>query len=231
MKFVSIVGDSISTYEGYNPYGFAVYYDRGMQELNGLHSVYDAWWAKVNQRLRAYLCVNNSYSGSRVSGKIFPAGESEERILNLRTDKYNPDIILIYIGFNDFGNGISIRHDSVFRRYRNDSDTFEDAYNNMLRSIKKYYQNATVACGTLMRTVIKYDSEWSFPERLYGIPYEDYNDAIRRACRDNGCHLADLTASDIRYETLDGTHPTIRGHDTIAGEWIKSLGALGFLND
>ena len=36
MKSVSIVGDSISTYEGYNPYGFAVYYDRGMQELNGL---------------------------------------------------------------------------------------------------------------------------------------------------------------------------------------------------
>ena len=65
--FVSIVGDSISTYEGYNPDRYKVFYNRTMQMANGLNSVYDTWWAKVNQSLHAYLCVNNSYSGSKVT--------------------------------------------------------------------------------------------------------------------------------------------------------------------
>ena len=76
MRMVSIVGDSVSTFEGYNPQGYAVFYDREMQVRNELNSVYDTWWAKVNQALHAFLCVNNSYSGSKVSGKVFPAGES-----------------------------------------------------------------------------------------------------------------------------------------------------------
>ena len=61
--FVSIVGDSISMYEGYSPNGYKVFYNRTMQIANGLNSVYDTWWAKVDQWLHAYLCVNNSYSG------------------------------------------------------------------------------------------------------------------------------------------------------------------------
>lgn len=81
--FVSILGDSISTYNGFNPHGYAVFYDEEMQKRNGLNSVYDTWWAKVNQELRAYLCVNNSYSGSRVSGMDFPAGCCLERIMHL----------------------------------------------------------------------------------------------------------------------------------------------------
>ena len=55
MRLVSIIGDSISTYEGYNPSGYAVFYDQEMCARNGLKSVYDTWWAKVNQFLHAYL--------------------------------------------------------------------------------------------------------------------------------------------------------------------------------
>ena len=105
---VSILGDSISTYDGYNPKGYAVYYDEYMQMRNGLQSVYDTWWAKVNQALGAFLCVNDSYSGCMVSGVDFPAGCSQERIMNLRTSEYMPDLILIYMGINDFGNGVPI---------------------------------------------------------------------------------------------------------------------------
>lgn len=119
MRMVSVLGDSISTYEGYNPRGYAVYYDREKQYKNGMNSVYDTWWAKVNQRLRAYLCVNNSYSGSRVTGTGFPAACCEDRLAYLRTDTYSPDIILIYMGFNDFGNGVKIkRKNAVLTRLR-----------------------------------------------------------------------------------------------------------------
>ena len=58
MRLVSIVGDSISTFEGFNPPGYAVFYDKEMIERNGLRTVYDTWWAKVNQALHAFLCVN-----------------------------------------------------------------------------------------------------------------------------------------------------------------------------
>ena len=35
MRLVSIVGDSISTFEGFNPPGYAVFYDKEMIEQNG----------------------------------------------------------------------------------------------------------------------------------------------------------------------------------------------------
>ena len=50
---VSVLGDSISTYEGYIPANYKLYYDEDRQKINGLISVYDTWWAKVNQYLKA----------------------------------------------------------------------------------------------------------------------------------------------------------------------------------
>ena len=90
--FVSILGDSLSTFEGYQPEGYAVFYDREKQALNGITSVYDMWWAKVNQALHAYLCVNNAYSGSKVAGLQFPSGNTMDRIRHLRTKKLSPDL-------------------------------------------------------------------------------------------------------------------------------------------
>ena len=136
MRMVSIVGDSVSTFEGYNPQGYAVFYDREMQARNELNSVYDTWWAKVNQALHAFLCVNNSYSGSKVSGKVFPAGESKERLSNLRTTEYVPDIILVYLGFNDFGNGIEVRRPRRLFHKDHKSCYFDVAYDNMIRTIR-----------------------------------------------------------------------------------------------
>ena len=106
MRLVSILGDSISTYSGYNPDGYAVFYNQEMQKKNGLRSVYDTWWAKANQAMSALLCVNNSYSSSKVTGLDFPASNSIKRLKNLQTEKYSPDIILVYMGFNDFGYGV-----------------------------------------------------------------------------------------------------------------------------
>ena len=54
---VSFLGDSISTYSGFNPEGYAVFYDAEMQKRNGLNSVYDTWWAKVNQELRGSVAI------------------------------------------------------------------------------------------------------------------------------------------------------------------------------
>ena len=229
MRMVSIVGDSVSTFEGYNPQGYAVFYDREMQARNELNSVYDTWWAKVNQALHAFLCVNNSYSGSKVSGGVFPAGESTERLSVLRTADHSPDIILIYLGFNDFGNGIEVRRPKRWFRKDFSSDYFEEAYDNMIRTIRSYYPNAVVVCGTLMRTKMKGNDRWLFPEKFAGVTLEAYNDAIRKTARKNRCILADIALTGERYETLDGSHPTANGHATLANAWIRCLEEAGMI--
>ena len=36
---------------------------------------------------------------------------------------------------------------------------------------------------------------------------------------------------NIRYETLDGTHPTLKGHQTIANAWIECLASLDLIDN
>lgn len=42
-------------------------------------------------------------------------------------------------------------------------------------------------------------------------------------------HVADLSAQGLHYETLDGSHPTVAGHQTIANAWINYLVELGLI--
>ena len=216
MKYVSILGDSVSTFQGYNPRGYSVFYDAHMQRVNGLNSVSDTWWARVIKRMNAGLCVNNSYSGSKVTGDSFPAAASEERLRNLGRQENCPDYILIHSGFNDFGSGTELLSSL-------DTYGFEDSYDQMLRTIRQKYPSATTVCSTLMRTKIRGDAAWQFPEYWAGIGLEDYNNVIRWVVQENHCYLADLSRSSLRYETLDGSHPTAQGHREIAETWIKCL--------
>lgn len=229
MRLISIVGDSISTYGGFNPEGYAVFYDRETQQRNGLTSVYDTWWAKVNQALGGYLCVNNAYSGSRVTGRDFPAASSKQRTGALHTAQHMPDLILVYIGFNDFGSGAPVRRKGLQLFSKKDPDYFADAYCKMLAQIKANYPQATIVCATLMRSQIAANEHWVFPEQFALTYFEDYNQAIRQICRKENCFLADLSALNWRYETLDGTHPTKNGHDTLYRAWVSCLSQLGIL--
>lgn len=230
MIFVSVIGDSISTFEGYNPSGYSVFYNAEMQQRNGLSGVYDTWWAKVNQALHAFICVNNAYSGSRVTGNGFPAASCIERISYLKTAVYDPDMILIYIGFNDFGYGVSVSQNKPAGQSRiKDPSYFEDAYALMIDRVKEQYPHSEIVCGTLMRTRIKNNENWAFPENYAGQNFEDFNNAIRRIAGEKNVYLADVGALNTRYETLDGSHPTLEGHQTIADGWIKCLTELDLI--
>ena len=226
MKYVSVLGDSISTYQGFNPNGYAVYYDQRRNRQNGLKNVYDTWWAKVNQALHAYLCVNNSFSGSRVTGLVFPAATDNRRIHGLKTESRSPNIILIYLGLNDFGFGAELQRRRSLGSSPWDRTAFEDAYDLLLRKLKKQYPKAVIACATLMRTTKREHSGWVFPETFAVYPLESYNEIIREAALRNRCLLADLSATGRRYETLDGFHPTANGHRTIAECWLPFLNRL-----
>lgn len=221
MRYISILGASVSTYQNFNPDGYAVFYDYEKQMETGVYSVMDTWWARVIQFLNAEsswapvrLLVNNAYSGSKVSGNGFPSASSDKRVEALGLDNTDPDIILVYIGFNDFGNGVDIL-------------TFITAYRSMLDKIKTRFPNAATICGTLVRTSMKGNESWMFPECFAGVDFNYYNDAIRQVCKEsaNNVYLADVDAAayDVRIQTLDGSHPTYEGHKQLAERWIQCI--------
>lgn len=221
-RFISIVGDSISTYTGFNPENYVVFYDQMNQDIHDLHSVYDTWWAKVNQYLHAYLCVNNSYSGCKVSGNTFPSLNCTQRTSALH-NYHIPDIILIYAGFNDFGYNIPVLTDPG----NIEMPSFYKDYVQMLTRIKANYPDSIIICGTLMKTYVHNDPDWAFPEFNIRNIFNDYNLAIRMAAHEAGVICADLASLDMRYETIDGTHPNKAGHETIAKAWITYLKSIG----
>ena len=66
----------------------------------------DTWWGKVIDYFGGELLVNNSWSGCRVtklpnSNMLFPSGCSDERTGDLHINGIMPDVIIIYLGFND----------------------------------------------------------------------------------------------------------------------------------
>ena len=223
MKQISIIGDSISTYYSFVPDGYKVYYNKEVALENQLTSVDDTWWRIVCKHLEAEICVNNSYSGSRVSGKGFPCASSDERTSSLHTDNAVPDLILIYIGANDFGHGIGVKENPFFY----DEDIFYDAYKKMLQKIKSNYPKSKIVCATLMKSSVKDNLEWEYPRSKTGISLEEYNRAIREIANNVGVLVADLEALNTPYETLDTLHPTKEGHKTIACAWITELNRIG----
>lgn len=225
MKLVSVLGDSISTFENCVPQGYKVFYEGERKKINGLKSVDDMWWSGVLKEMKAKLCVNNSYSGSRVSGMGFPAANSLVRIENLRTAENIPDVILAYIGFNDFGYGVRIER----RGLEDDFFSFEYTYDIMLKRMKEMYPDTVIVCGTIMKSRLKENDEWLFPKKFGGDNLIEYNQIIRNVCKKRNCLLADLAVLDRRYETLDTTHPTADGHRTISQAWIDCLKELNLI--
>ncbi len=222
-KLISILGDSISTYEGYNPEDYPVFYAGEQCEASGLRSVEDTWWSLVIHQLNGRLCANSSFSGCGVLDSCFGCLAAETQARRLHTPEEDPECILIYLGTNDFANGVPImksRSDAYPMSY------FYDSYMEMLKRLRCMYPDAKVFCGTIMRTTLKGRPDWVFPNAFGGTPLERYNDKIRIAAKWQECFLADLEATGLRYETLDGVHPTAEGHRVIAQAWLKCLSWL-----
>lgn len=215
---VSILGDSISTYPGYNPVGFPVFYKEDRLYDNEIESVNDTWWKQVIDGIGGELCINNSYSGSLVAGEFESSACSIERCSMLHT-KVAPDIILIYIGTNDHGFEIDVGLDVP-----QDTMKFYGAYRAMLRQLKTNYPYAKIVCVTLLMGRLKDTVNLSY-DRFMRVD-DRYNEAIRMAVKEEGCLLADIALSGERYETLDYCHPTKAGHALISKLWLECLKTL-----
>ncbi len=223
-KVISILGDSISTFEGWIPVadGHNLAHRKRYPQANLLTDVKLTWWHKLITNLGAKLGINDSWAGSRVhnsassnSGDQGPDAcmASITRITNLGANG-TPDIILFYGGTNDAGGGITIgtfdstaNHNTVDLTSKTWS-SFADAYKTAIMRLQYYYPDAKIISLLPMWTT-----------SYYTIAKMDaYGEMVKTICDYFGVPVIDLRACGINWQnkgyTLgDGIHPTAKGMD------------------
>ncbi len=232
-KKFSILGDSISTLEGCNPEGYKVFYCGGNAIKAGVTKPENTWWGKVIDYYGGELLVNNSWSGSRVTTGpqaevLFLSACSDERTGGLHSGDVMPDVIIVYIGTNDWANGVELKKEikeyyeengtreyQIITKGRNES-YFENAYGIMLNKIKENYPLAEIWCCTLCKSYMSSDPGFAFPVTFGGKHIEEYNREIKRAADFRCCRIIDLYSFDEPYDSIDGSHPNEQGMSTLA---------------
>ncbi len=130
-KYLSVIGDSISTYEGisnntdYNKTigNNAVYYPTSSSNFYDYTYTY---WGRLMTDLGMKLAVNNAWSGSRAYGgkvstyddnmlKRATELDNDNGTPNDPSDDINPDVILIYLSVNDLNRG-SPKDDALYNK-------------------------------------------------------------------------------------------------------------------
>lgn len=227
-KQFSILGDSVSTLAGYNPKDYKVFYADENCEKSGVKEMQDTWWGKVIDFFGGELLVNNSWSGSRVTRlpnneNLFPSGCSDERTGKLHINNVKPDVVIVYLGTNDwaFGtepDGTRLLSDELNMQY------FAVAYETMLEKIKTNYLNAEIWCCTLNTTFMSSNPSFNFPYEYGGTHIEKYNQIIKDTADMNNCKIIDLYSYHISYDSIDGSHPNADGMNTLATLMIREIG-------
>ena len=208
--YISILGDSISTYEGYNPIGYQVFYQYEKLIKNNLTNVADTWWMQVVKGMGGELCVNNSFSGSFVHETCEFSISAKERCQALHDGAHEPSAILILAGTNDCLGGVS-------------AAVFYNGYTTMLKRIRERYPNAKIYCATL---TFGSNGKTEMTESGYSMLLA-HNNAIKRAVEESGAELIDLFERKEYYPSNDGTHPNKEGHRWIATRWLEQYKEKG----
>ena len=243
-KTFSIFGDSISTFDGWNPPGFDVFYSDERLEKTGVTHVEQTWWHLLIDHFDGTLLKNGSFSGSLVEGGFFPAGDSDARANAILGDEGEaPDAIVCFIGINDYGwGGAKMNADGhgsacpaelsaqapaekVLAELAapGQIDRFKAAYASMLARLRARCPETEIWCVTLVPGRIAGHAKPQFAYDFRGVPFADYNDAIRAAAHEAGAHVADAFACGMDYEAIEGTHPTARGMRQLAGMFAWSM--------
>ncbi len=227
-KKLSVLGDGISTYEGFSNRteanetlsGNEVWYDSSR-----LPSADDTWWKQAADQYGMEILVNNAWSGSSVSGTDEASCGWNTRPVNLHSNNgVSPDIIAIYMGTGDLTEGAACGtalDDSFFARIEapgfvpSPASNFEEAAALMVYKVVSTYPNADV---------------FLFNNPTMGNGDADlrtaYNNVFRRLASRYGCTVVDLFNSPMSTYgsyTLDGIHPNAAGMDVMTQLFVDTL--------
>lgn len=239
---ISVLGDSISTFEGCIPADFAVFYTGERLDSTGVKTPDDTWWMQVINHMGGRFLANASWSGSMVEGAGFPCGNSDARVAALAGPHGEaPDDVLVYYGTNDYGWGgpdaqiggraSSVPFDLVREGKLGEPATaglapagavtrFGEAYAAMLGRVRAAYPQARIWCFTLAPGRVHNCRTSTFPRNFRGETFYAYNQAICHAAAQQGAEACDISAWGFDYEGIEGTHPTNLGMRQLA--WLMN---------
>ena len=217
-----MLGDSISTLERYSEPEYAAFYTHSNCIETGVFIPSDTWWGQVIESLGGQLLVNDSFSGSTVCQhpqyEIPSYACSRERTSNLDRHGCQPDVIMVFMGINDWGRGTPLQS-----KTKKDLSCFSFAYKTMLKHLKENYPAAEIWCLNLPVSTCSMWEDFRFPYRYGGIHIEEYCEAIRVCAKKTGARLIDLYGNGKPYDTVDGFHPTVGGMQTLAQAVLDQL--------
>jgi len=226
-KVVSILGDSISTFEGYVPVadGHNLTHRIRYNETNAPWffeeggTVDDTYWMKLINSLGAKLGINDSWAGSRVSNsKTSNSGDKGPdacmagitRITNLGANG-TPDLILYFGGTNDAGAKVDVGSFDSTITYTTDLTTktwtdFATAFKDSIMRLQHYYPFAKIVVLLPMYCATYYEMG----------NLDKYNEQIKAVCDYFGVEYIDFRRCGINFQNLDtmlgdGIHPTVKG--------------------
>lgn len=222
-KFISFLGDSITTFSGFIPDGYLSFYPKG--DVTGAEKTY---WHIVTEELDMELGRNCSWSGSYVHGNgssttSAAAGCSNRRISDLAANGI-PDIIVVSIGINDFDDGTPLGNYSAEDQWIADGSysDFSHSYALMLQKLMTVYPKARIIVCTLMEASFR-DADGVYPAiRGDGSRLSDFNGLIRSLADSYGLICCDFHSCGIHWGNmgdyyLDGNlHPNAAGHRLMA---------------
>lgn len=225
-KRFSVLGDSISTLEGYSEPEYAAFYE-GMKMFEAdVFSPRDTWWGKVIARLGGSLLVNDSFSGSTVcrhrNHEIPSYASSDERTSHLSLGECRPDVIMVFMGINDWGHGTAPTPEA---RLHADDPVFSISYGTMLDKLQRNYPDASLWCFTLPVSAWSRNENFVFPYYYAGRHIAEYCEVIRDEAAARGCRVIDLHGNGKPYDTIDGFHPNVYGMQTLAETILGCLQA------
>ena len=200
---ISILGDSISTFEGYLPEGYPSHYPAG-----NVRKVEQTWWYQMIERNGWTLGSNNSYSGSRVSNTIpiqLPHSNlaDDSRILN-----FNSDVIIVFAGTNDFG--ARIKQPTLCQ--------FKEKYQYMINGLLEKNPNTKILlCTPLRRRDLKTKQKSKIKLSNISKTIKEIGGGYE-CCKIIDLYSHRIKLSDFFY--IDGLHPNAKGM-SILSNWIE----------
>ena len=239
---LSVIGDSISTYDGYSNnanYNSTIYKNSKFYPQVYLSDVKDTWWMKTADTLGMNILVNNSWSGSKVLDSTEAKSGYGTRSDNLYNDISGdtPDIIAIYLGINDYihttnqvdgfyptGELSNFNSEDIIVNNGYITPTnFVEAYAIMLSKIKSNYKDANIYCFTLPP-----NGRTAASDPDYAI-LKEYNNIIKTLASFYGINIVELYSDDAINEsnyssiTGEGLHPNSEGMGIISAQFINKL--------
>lgn len=204
-KSAVILGDSYSTFEGFNPEGYDVFYPG--PAVDDVLKVEDTWWHILSRLADLRILQNNSWSGSTVCKDIRQPQPPESSFLcRMRQvlshhgiDQQRPDLIFLFGGTNDSWLDRTVGENNYGVRSESQLWSVLPAFCEMLEYVSTENPQAQVVC--IVNTDLK----------------TEIAEGISSAC--DHYHVTCCPLHDI--EKQNG-HPTLKGMSQIA-EQVMSV--------